>query len=96
MGGKSLAHFNMSIDGIEVLERTYTDGKEYWQTVSPDIDGMLGGFENLNIVDANDSKNILNKLIGEIRSSRKTGKLRALDCGAGKLYGFVNPQFKSI
>lgn len=71
----------MSIDGIQVADRVYKDGKKYWEQISADINGMLGGFDNLNVEDAKDSKQILRKLTGEMQQGDNV--LRALDCGAG-------------
>lgn len=75
----------MSIDGIQVADRVYNDGKQYWEGVSADINGMLGGFDHLNVQDAKESKRILAKLTGEMPKS-ENNILRALDCGAGNQF----------
>ena len=46
-------------DGIEDIEKFYGDAKVYWDTISPTVDGMLGGFEKISPTDINTSKEFL-------------------------------------
>ncbi|KAL3108633.1 hypothetical protein niasHT_015555 [Heterodera trifolii] len=62
------------------LEEIYRKALEYWNSVGSDLNGMLGGFQQLHRPDINDSINFLCEL-------RKKAFLRhfdrALDCGCG-------------
>lgn len=42
-------------DGMDV----YTKAENYWSSVASDVDGMLGGFEQLHQPDINTSKQFL-------------------------------------
>lgn len=68
-------------DGIENNERFYADAKVYWDTISPTVDGMLGGFEKISPTDINGSKQFLRPFLKV--GGGKTDNRRALDCGAG-------------
>ncbi|KAL8295127.1 hypothetical protein RB600_000887 [Gaeumannomyces tritici] len=58
------------------------DGRQYWEAVSADLDGMLGGFPYISKVDLQGSKNFLAKLgIGSKEGLRTVES--ALDGGAG-------------
>ena len=46
-------------DGVENHERFYADARVYWDTISPTVDGMLGGFEKISPTDINGSKQFL-------------------------------------
>ena len=46
-------------DGVEDTEKFYGDAKVYWETISPTVDGMLGGFEKISPTDINGSKAFL-------------------------------------
>lgn len=61
-------------------EKYYQDAKQYWSTVSPTIDGMLGGFANISFADVRGSDQFLRNLY---KLKPAPGKLCALDCGAG-------------
>lgn len=54
----------------------------YWEKVTPNISGMLGGWTNVNTDDINESKKLLKKLLKPINRNENP-VLRALDCGAG-------------
>lgn len=68
-------------DGIEDIEKFYGDAKVYWDTISPTVDGMLGGFEKISPTDINTSKEFLRPFLKV--GNGKTNNQRALDCGAG-------------
>ncbi len=40
----------------------YQKAEDYWKTVEPSVDGMLGGFSNLSDIDVRDSKKFLKML----------------------------------
>ena len=44
-------------------EKFYTDAKEYWDSVSPTIDGMLGGYAKISPTDINGSRAFLRPLL---------------------------------
>jgi protein N-terminal methyltransferase len=54
----------------------YERSRNYWSTVSPTIDGVLGGMEHVHEDDIRESKAF-------IESMKSVGRDRALDCGAG-------------
>lgn len=54
--------------------------KEYWATISPTVNGMLGGFGSVSNLDIQTSKAFLQKLFV---SEPRPGRDHALDCGAG-------------
>jgi protein N-terminal methyltransferase len=61
------------------------DSIKYWDSVTPDVNGMLGGYPQLSRIDLQGSKNFVNKLrrLAAPQDSPK-GKLKlAVDCGAG-------------
>jgi protein N-terminal methyltransferase len=56
---------------------------EYWNSIAPDMNGMLGGFPQISRIDLRGSANFLSKLQRLFPSIRR-GKLgRGVDCGAG-------------
>ena len=69
----------------------YNKGKSYWQNIEPNIDGMLGGFTNVNVPDVDESRGLLKKILykqfalDKINNTDGGDKpsLRVLDCGAG-------------
>jgi protein N-terminal methyltransferase len=61
-------------------ELCYEKSKNYWSNVSASVNGMLGGFPYLTIMDIRDSHTFLNKLF-QMKNGPSKG--RALDCGAG-------------
>lgn len=68
----------MSADGSEF----YCKSKTYWEGIEPGINGMLGGYTNVNAGDADESRRLLKKLLKQNRPTADR-PLRALDCGAG-------------
>jgi protein N-terminal methyltransferase len=59
---------------------------EYWNSVSPDVNGMLGGFPQTSRIDLQGSSNFLTKLRrGKAQASKEPLPLleRVADCGAG-------------
>ncbi|KAI9145464.1 alpha-N-methyltransferase NTM1, partial [Paraphysoderma sedebokerense] len=68
----------------------YTKGAQYWETVEPTVNGMLGGFGNLDQLDARDSLAFIEEFVhGEKGADQKFVKAPiiksdlACDCGAG-------------
>lgn len=61
-------------------ELCYEKSKDYWSKVSATLNGMLGGFSSVTIMDIRDSHIFLNKLF-QMKNGPSKG--RALDCGAG-------------
>ena len=63
----------------------HEDSIKYWDSVTPDVNGMLGGYPQISRIDLQGSKNFVNKLrrlAVPRESSEKKFKLVA-DCGAG-------------
>lgn len=58
------------------------DGLKYWEGVSPDVDGMLGGIPAVTRVDLQGSRNFLAKLGFGSKNGLRIAK-RALEGGAG-------------
>uniref|UniRef100_A0A7G3ABA0 Alpha N-terminal protein methyltransferase 1 n=1 Tax=Lutzomyia longipalpis TaxID=7200 RepID=A0A7G3ABA0_LUTLO len=61
-------------------EEFYEKAKKYWETVSPTIDGILGGFAEVSPRDIQSSAQLLTAIF---RLKPRPGRSRALDCGAG-------------
>ncbi|MCJ1485442.1 Alpha N-terminal protein methyltransferase 1 [Schaereria dolodes] len=61
------------------------DALNYWKTIDPTVDGMLGGFPQISHIDLRGSASFFAKLRRQDPSPAvATGKLtRGLDCGAG-------------
>ncbi|KAH3843447.1 N-terminal Xaa-Pro-Lys N-methyltransferase 1-A-like [Dreissena polymorpha] len=62
-------------------EKFYNDAKEYWSSINPTVDGMLGGFEKISPTDINGSKAFLRPFLKVGKGT--TNNHRALDCGSG-------------
>lgn len=62
------------------IPKFYKDAIDYWSTIPPTVDGMLGGFGFISDIDIQGSENFL-KLLFKLKNP--PGKHRALDCGAG-------------
>lgn len=60
---------------MELMDRSATE--EYWKSVDPDVNGMLGGYGDLSPLDERDSVKFLSRYFAD-RPCRL-----ALDCGAG-------------
>ncbi|XP_058067022.1 N-terminal Xaa-Pro-Lys N-methyltransferase 1 [Anopheles bellator] len=58
----------------------YANAKKYWSSVSPTVEGMLGGFGSISFIDIRGSEQFLKHLY---KQKPAPGKSRALDCGAG-------------
>ena len=74
----------------------HEDSIKYWDSVTPDVNGMLGGYPQISRIDLQGSKNFMNKLrrIAAPRGAPQ-GKLKlAVDCGAG--IGRVTEGFLSL
>ncbi|KAJ2718677.1 hypothetical protein GGI07_005647 [Coemansia sp. Benny D115] len=69
----------------------YEDADKYWKSISSDVDGMLGGLEEVHGPDIRDSLLFLQKLRKD--PSNSTGSGYACDCGAG--IGRVTKHFLS-
>lgn len=63
---------------------SHSDALTYWNSVSPTVNGMLGGFPQISRVDLRGSANFLAKLrrLCAPHDTQKTLK-RGVDCGAG-------------
>lgn len=75
---------------IEISERCdgsnteyYSKAADYWQNVTPTIDGMLGGFAKISHTDIDGSNKFLKFLLRGGAGDQGPGTERALDCGAG-------------
>lgn len=64
---------------IDKKHSFYKDALSYWSEVPPTVDGMLGGFAYITQTDIKGSTEFLSDLM----NTEKTGRSRALDCGAG-------------
>lgn len=63
-----------------ICDKFYLDAKKYWSAVSPTIDGMLGGFSDINLPDINGSLNFLKYIF---KTKPSPSNQYCLDCGAG-------------
>jgi protein N-terminal methyltransferase len=57
----------------------YTNAQTYWGSVEPTVDGMLGGFSQVDPIDAAGSLGFVEEYV----KSGSLGTRRACDCGAG-------------
>lgn len=64
-------------------ETFYKDAQVYWKAVPATIDGMLGGFSNINVTDIRGSQDFLKDVF---KMKPSPNKNVALDCGAGKRF----------
>lgn len=67
-------------DPMDSMPNFYIKAADYWANVPATVDGMLGGFPEISMVDLMGSRNFLLQLF---RTKNGPGKGRALDCGAG-------------
>lgn len=74
----------------------HEDSLKYWDSVTPDVNGMLGGYPQISRIDLQGSKNFVNKLRRlAAPQTAPQGKLKlAVDCGAG--IGRVTDGFLSL
>ncbi|KAK7368723.1 hypothetical protein VNO80_10752 [Phaseolus coccineus] len=62
----------------------YRDGVSYWEGVNPTMDGVLGGYANVNEPDISCSEDFLKILLSErFPADGKRQPLVVLDCGSG-------------
>lgn len=61
-------------------ETFYTDAQQYWKSIEPTVDGMLGGFSNINFTDIRGSQDFIKEVF---KMKPSPNKNMALDCGAG-------------
>jgi protein N-terminal methyltransferase len=63
----------------------HADSIKYWDSVTPDVNGMLGGYPQISRIDLRGSKNFVNKLrrLSEPQGAPQGKLKRAVDCGAG-------------
>lgn len=59
-----------------------SDAREYWQSISADVNGMLGGYSHISHTDLEGSRAFLAKLGIGIKTGLRTVR-RALEGGAG-------------
>ncbi|RWS31906.1 N-terminal Xaa-Pro-Lys N-methyltransferase 1-like protein [Leptotrombidium deliense] len=71
-------------------EPFYKKGEEYWSHIEPTVNGMLGGFSQLSVIDTKASKRFLNQYFPLLEELNAESRLitnfknkRCLDCGAG-------------
>lgn len=60
----------------------HTAALTYWNSISPNVDGMLGGYPQISRIDLRGSANFLAKLRRQ-HPETSPGPLRGVDCGAG-------------
>jgi protein N-terminal methyltransferase len=61
---------------------SFDDGKQYWESVNADLDGIMGGFPHITKVDLQGSKNFLAKFGIGLKEGKRTIP-KALEGGAG-------------
>jgi hypothetical protein len=63
----------------------YKKGIDYWDTIAPTDDGVLGGYGHVSDQDAIGNTAFLEAVMGDALEEKKTGSRRlvACDCGAG-------------
>lgn len=59
----------MDVDQEEDPVKVYSEAKQYWQSVSADVDGMLGGFSHLSYYDVHDSRKLLLTLFEDVSTN---------------------------
>ncbi|GAB5592907.1 hypothetical protein Unana1_07807 [Umbelopsis nana] len=76
----------------------YTKAVDYWSSVDPTVNGMLGGFESVCPVECAASLDLLNEFVNDVRGAGNVVKTKAriekgyaCDCGAG--IGRVTKEF---
>lgn len=67
------------LEKVGTKDRFYQDALSYWSKIPPTVDGMLGGFSYITKTDVKGSS----AFIKDLMNSERTGRSRALDCGAG-------------
>ncbi|XP_037025488.1 N-terminal Xaa-Pro-Lys N-methyltransferase 1-B [Bradysia coprophila] len=65
---------------VQRSETFYKDARTYWKAIPATIDGMLGGYSNINVTDVRGSQDFLKDVF---KMKPSPNKNVALDCGAG-------------
>ncbi|ORX89416.1 hypothetical protein K493DRAFT_318692 [Basidiobolus meristosporus CBS 931.73] len=75
---------------FDTQDSWYDDAHEYWNNVTPTVNGMLGGYESISKIDVQGSQRFIEELVngrkgakGNVLSAPYIEKERACDCGAG-------------
>lgn len=63
-----------------ISEKFYKNAQQYWKSIPATVDGMLGGFSNINVADIRGSQDFMKEVF---KMKPSPSKERALDCGAG-------------
>lgn len=58
----------------------YDNAKKYWSSIEPTVNGMLGGFESIHLLDVRGSQYFLKDIF---KMKPSPNRKYALDCGAG-------------
>lgn len=71
-------------------ETWYTDAQSYWDTVTPTVNGMLGGFASISTIDTTSSLTFIDEFVHGVKGAKgvvkrlpRTATDYACDCGAG-------------
>ncbi|KAG2181659.1 hypothetical protein INT44_008474 [Umbelopsis vinacea] len=79
-------------------ENWYTKAVDYWSTVDPTVNGMLGGFESVCPVECAASLELIHEFVNDqrgannvVKKEARVDKTYACDCGAG--IGRVTKEF---
>ncbi|XP_010689482.2 alpha N-terminal protein methyltransferase 1 isoform X2 [Beta vulgaris subsp. vulgaris] len=76
-------HIGEEGDSHKIID-WYRNGVSYWQEVDASVDGVLGGYGDVNDADIKGSEAFLNPLLADFLLDRgKNRHLVALDCGSG-------------
>lgn len=80
-----LEHTTSVEEGTSGQGEWYTSAVQYWDSISPTNNGVLGGFGQVNSADIMDSRKFLLKsMLSQIKEAKEQGNpLAAADCGAG-------------
>lgn len=68
-----------SLEKVDTQHRFYKDALEYWSSIPPTVDGMLGGYAYISETDVRGSTAFLQAVMRRYNVNAH----RALDCGAG-------------
>ena len=64
MGEETNAAESKTEAAVHVTDsKFYSDAKEYWDTVNPTVDGMLGGYAKISPTDINGSRAFVRSLL---------------------------------
>jgi len=73
----------------------YSNAKDYWNGVCPNLDGMMGGLPQLSPLDLKESKPFLEKIIQKYQI--ETGKVCDIGAGIGRVTQHLFlPVFKQV